>query len=58
VVNIGGERVGLIVDGFRERMETVVKPLAGVLEGLAGFSGTAMLGDGRVLLILDLAELI
>jgi two-component system chemotaxis sensor kinase CheA len=57
VVNIGGERIGLIVDGFRERMETVVKPLAGVLEGLAGFSGTAMLGDGRVLLILDLAEL-
>jgi two-component system chemotaxis sensor kinase CheA len=58
VVNVGGERVGLIVDGFRERMETVVKPLGGVLEGLAGFSGTALLGDGRVLLILDLAELI
>jgi two-component system chemotaxis sensor kinase CheA len=58
VVNIGGERVGLVVDGFRERMETVVKPLGGVLEGLPGFSGTALLGDGRVLLILDLAELI
>jgi two-component system chemotaxis sensor kinase CheA len=58
VVNVRGERVGLVVDGFRERMETVVKPLAGVLEGIAGFSGTALLGDGRVLLILDLAELI
>ena len=58
VVSVGGERIGLIVDGFRERMETVVKPLAGLLEGLNGFSGTALLGDGRVLLILDLAELI
>ena len=58
VVNVGGERLGLIVDGFRERMETVVKPMAGILEGLGAFSGTALLGDGRVLLILDLAELV
>jgi two-component system chemotaxis sensor kinase CheA len=58
VVSLGGELVGLVVDGFRERMETVVKPLQGILEGAAGFSGTALLGDGRVLLILDLHELI
>jgi two-component system chemotaxis sensor kinase CheA len=58
VVNIGGELVGLVVDNFRERMETVVKPLNGILEGVAGFTGTALLGDGRVLLILDLPELI
>ena len=58
VVNVGGELVGLVVDGFCERMETVVKPLGGIIEGLAGFSGTALLGDGRVLLILDLVELI
>ena len=58
VVNVGGELVGLVVDSFCERMETVVKPLNGILEGLVGFAGTALLGDGRVLLILDLAELI
>ena len=58
VVNVGGELVGLVVDAFRERMETVVKPLSGILEGLPGFTGTALLGDGRVLLILDPAELI
>lgn len=53
VVNIGRDRIGLIVDGFRERLEVIVKPLDGLLEGLPHFSGTALLGDGRVLLILD-----
>jgi len=58
VVSVGGERVGVVVDGFRERMETVVKPLTGILEGASGFSGAALLGDGRVLLILDLPEIL
>jgi two-component system chemotaxis sensor kinase CheA len=58
VVKVGQDRVGLIVDGFRERMDVIVKPLEGILEGLHGFSGTALLGDGRVLLILDLKELL
>lgn len=57
VVRIDRERVGVIVDGFRERMEVIVKPMEGVLDGMAGFSGTALLGDGRVLLILDLQEM-
>ena len=58
VVKVGQERVGMVVDGFRERLEVIVKPLEGVLEGMPGFSGTALLGDGRVLLILDLQEMI
>jgi two-component system chemotaxis sensor kinase CheA len=58
VVNVGGERVGVIVDGFRERVEAVVKPLSGILENLSGFSGATLLGDGRVLMILDLKELL
>jgi two-component system chemotaxis sensor kinase CheA len=39
-------------------MEVIVKPLEGVLEGMPGFSGTALLGDGGVLLILDLQEML
>jgi two-component system chemotaxis sensor kinase CheA len=39
-------------------MEVIVKPLEGVLEGMAGFSGTALLGDGGVLLIIDLQEML
>jgi two-component system chemotaxis sensor kinase CheA len=58
VVRVGGERVGVIVDGFRERLEAVVKPLNGILERLTGFSGATLLGDGQVLLILDLPELL
>jgi two-component system chemotaxis sensor kinase CheA len=58
VVRIGRERLGLVVGGFRERLEAIVSPFEGVLEGMAGFSGTALLGDGAVLLILDLQELV
>ena len=58
VVRVGSDRIGMIVDGFRERLEVIVKPLEGVLEGMPGFSGTALLGDGRVLLILDLKEML
>jgi two-component system chemotaxis sensor kinase CheA len=58
IVRVGRDRVGVIVDGFRERLEVIVKPLGGVLEGLSGISGAALLGDGRVLLILNLQELI
>jgi two-component system chemotaxis sensor kinase CheA len=58
VVRAGRGRVGVVVDGFRERLEVIVKPLEGVLEGMPGFSGTALLGDGNVLLILDLLEML
>jgi two-component system chemotaxis sensor kinase CheA len=58
VVRVAGQPVGIVVDGFRERLEVIVKPLEGVLEGMRGFSGTALLGDGNVLLILDLQEVL
>jgi two-component system chemotaxis sensor kinase CheA len=35
----------------------VLRPLSGLLSGLRGAHGTALLGDGSVLLVLDLAEL-
>jgi two-component system chemotaxis sensor kinase CheA len=58
VVRIRGERLGLVVGAFREVTEAIVKPLEGVIAGLPGFAGTTLLGDGRVLLILDLPELV
>jgi two-component system chemotaxis sensor kinase CheA len=58
VVRLNGERLGVVVGAFREGMEVIVKPMEGVLAGLRGFSGTTLLGDGRVLLILDLRELV
>jgi two-component system chemotaxis sensor kinase CheA len=58
VVRLGGAPVGLVVDAFREGMDVILKPLEGVLAGLRGYAGTAMLGDGRVLLVLNLKELL
>jgi two-component system chemotaxis sensor kinase CheA len=58
VVRMNGERLGIVVDAFREGMEVIVKPMEGVLGGLNGFAGTTLLGDGQVLLILDLRELV
>jgi len=50
--------VGLIVDRFDEHMDIILKPLEGILAGLRGFAGTALLGDGRVLMVLDVKELL
>ena len=55
---VNGRRVGLVIDDFREGMDVILKPLEGVLGGIDGFSGTTLLGDGRVLLVLDLKELL
>ena len=49
--------IGLVIDAFRERMDAIVRPLDGILAGLAHFSGTTLLGDGRVLLVLNVMEL-
>ncbi|MGL4604895.1 MAG: chemotaxis protein CheW [Iodobacter sp.] len=58
VARVGGETLGLIVDGFAQTIDVLLKPLEGPLAGMAGFAGTALLGDGSVLLVLDIKELI
>jgi two-component system chemotaxis sensor kinase CheA len=58
VVRIGGQTIGLGISAFGEGMEVILKPLEGLLANIVGFSGTALLGDGRVLLVLDLKDLI
>jgi two-component system chemotaxis sensor kinase CheA len=57
VVRVDGAVVGLIVDGFAQTTDVILKPLEGPLGSLAGFLGSALLGDGSVLLVLDLKEL-
>jgi two-component system chemotaxis sensor kinase CheA len=58
LVQAGGEILGLLVDGFRETMGIIQKPLSGILSGLACFTGSTLLGDGSVLLILNVKELL
>jgi two-component system chemotaxis sensor kinase CheA len=48
---------GLVVDQIHDTEEIVVKPLWKQLKGIGAFSGTTILGDGRVALILDVLSL-
>jgi two-component system chemotaxis sensor kinase CheA len=57
VTESGGERVGLIVDGFGERIDGLVRPRGGLLAAVPGLAGTTLTGDGGVLLVLDLQAL-
>jgi two-component system chemotaxis sensor kinase CheA len=58
VARIGGRTIGLVVDRFREGIDVILKPMDGLLAGMRGYSGSALLGDGRVLLVLNLKELL
>lgn len=58
VIDLGGHRLALVVDSFKERTDVVLKPMTGVLARLRGYAGTAVLGDGRLLLVLNLRELL
>lgn len=53
VLQLETTRVGLLVDDFRETLDVVLKPLPGVLAGLSLYAGSALLGDGTVLMILN-----
>jgi two-component system chemotaxis sensor kinase CheA len=50
--------VAVAVDELSDRLTLLLRPMAGLLTGTPGVAGTALLGDGRVLMILDLPELI
>jgi two-component system chemotaxis sensor kinase CheA len=58
LVQVGGEILGLLVDGFKETLGLIQKPLGGVLSGLSAYSGSALLGDGSVLMILNCREIV
>ena len=53
IARIGNEVMGLIVDDYHETIDVIQKPLTGVLAGLGAYSGSALMGDGSVLMILN-----
>jgi len=57
VVTTGTQTYGLVVGGFHDTEEIVVKPLGCHLKGLGEYAGATILGDGAVALILDVAGL-
>ncbi|ACR32312.1 chemotaxis protein CheA [Burkholderia glumae] len=58
VVRLEGEHVGILVDEFRVTTDIILKPMSGVLAGLGGYAGSALLGDGSVLIVLNPKELL
>lgn len=53
VLESDGGRVGVVVDALISKQEVVVKSLGEVFSGVRGIAGGAILGDGRIGLIID-----
>ncbi len=58
VTELRGKKIGLIVDRFEGQHEVFLKPLGRPMESLRCAAGAAILGDGRVIVILDTAGLV
>lgn len=58
VANVNGQRVGLLVSQFHREVDVILKPMEGLLAYADEFSGTALLGDGLVLLVLNMKEVL
>ena len=58
VAETAGRVAGLEVEAVRDRLDAVLKPMEGLLANSRGYAGTTLLGDGSVLLVLDLKEII
>lgn len=58
VVQCGDQRAGIVVDRFVGEIQAVIKPLGNLLSGMRGFSGSTILGDGSVALLLDIPALV
>jgi len=56
IVEAGATKYGLVVDKFLSEVEVLVKPLTGGLEQCKEFQGAAIMGDGRVVLVLNAME--
>ena len=57
IVYRGDNFVGLGVDTVVDQMENIIKPFDPIAQRFRGFSGGTILGDGRVVLLLDIPTL-
>ncbi len=58
VLGRGERRVGLVVDRLLGQLEIVIKGLDDVVGATRHIAGASVLGDGRVVLIVDVAQLL
>ncbi|MEJ5252107.1 MAG: chemotaxis protein CheA [Armatimonadota bacterium] len=57
VIGLGERQIGLVVDHLIGEQEIVIKSLSRHLGDINGFSGATILGDGRIALILEVADI-
>lgn len=55
VVQVGEDQFGILVSQVFDTEEIVVKPVGSLLKHIDIYQGTTILGDGRVIMILDIA---
>lgn len=58
VLRVRGEMVALAVDEFCDIIDAVMKPLTGMLARSTFYSGSTILGDGSIMLLLNLPQVI
>jgi len=58
IANINGERFGLVLDDVVGEHQTVIKSLGWVYRNTVGLSGSTILGNGEVALIIDVPSVI
>lgn len=57
IIKTSRDRYGVIIDRFDKNMEIAVKPMPDMLSDLDVISGISILGDGRVLLVINPEQL-
>ena len=57
IVALGEKKIALLVDGLLGQEEVVIKSMGDYLSDTRGLAGATITGDGRVILILDVAGL-
>jgi two-component system chemotaxis sensor kinase CheA len=58
VAALADQLCGVQVDRVGEPLDVMLKPMEGLLSGMPGVAGTALMGDGRVLIVLDLRAIL
>jgi len=53
VLNIKDNMLAVVVNDFLGQLDVVQKPLVGIMEGHPLFSGTALLGNGQIIMSID-----
>lgn len=53
VLNIKGNRLAVVVNELLGQLDVVQKPLEGIMENHPIFSGTALLGNGQIIMAID-----